>query len=78
MIHDDRGVEAESASARILVTGITGYIGGRLAPRLLEAGYRVRVLVREVTRLSGRPWAGEAADDWRAAEETKPAVAVAA
>ncbi len=42
---------------RILVTGATGYIGGRLVPRLLEAGYRVRLLVRGGTnRLAGRPW----------------------
>ena len=40
----------------ILVTGATGYIGARLVPRLLEAGYRVRVLVRDPSRLSGRPW----------------------
>jgi uncharacterized protein YbjT (DUF2867 family) len=46
----------EDATPRILVTGVTGYIGGRLAPRLLEAGYRVRALVRDKTRLSGRPW----------------------
>jgi uncharacterized protein YbjT (DUF2867 family) len=41
---------------RVLVTGVTGYIGGRLAPRLLEAGYRVRVLARDRQRLAGRPW----------------------
>jgi uncharacterized protein YbjT (DUF2867 family) len=40
----------------VLVTGVTGYIGGRLAPRLIEAGYRVRVLARDPSRLSGRPW----------------------
>jgi uncharacterized protein YbjT (DUF2867 family) len=40
----------------ILVTGATGYIGGRLVPRLLDAGYRVRVLVRDRARLQGRPW----------------------
>lgn len=40
----------------ILVTGATGYIGGRLVPRLLEMGYRVRCLVRDPTRLQGRPW----------------------
>ena len=40
----------------ILVTGATGYVGGRLVPRLLEAGYRVRVLVRDATRLQGRSW----------------------
>jgi uncharacterized protein YbjT (DUF2867 family) len=40
----------------ILVTGPTGYIGGRLIPRLLEASYRVRVLARDPARLQGRPW----------------------
>ena len=42
---------------RILVTGATGYIGGRLVPRLLEAGHEVRVLVRDVGRLRDVPWA---------------------
>ena len=41
---------------RILVTGGTGYIGGRLVSRLLQAGYQVRLLVRNPTRLQGRPW----------------------
>ena len=40
----------------VLVTGATGYIGGRLVPRLLESRYRVRVLVRDPKRLQGRPW----------------------
>lgn len=41
----------------ILVTGVTGYVGGRLVPRLLDAGYRVRVLIRgSARRLDGRPW----------------------
>ena len=31
----------------VLVTGATGYIGGRLVPELLGRGYRVRVMVRE-------------------------------
>ncbi|MCJ7659446.1 MAG: SDR family oxidoreductase [Anaerolineales bacterium] len=43
----------------ILVTGVTGYIGGRLVPRLLEAGYRVRVLARDAGRLQDRPWVGQ-------------------
>ena len=40
----------------VLVTGATGYIGGRLVPKLLKAGYRVRCLVRDARRLQGRPW----------------------
>jgi uncharacterized protein YbjT (DUF2867 family) len=42
----------------ILVTGATGYVGGRLVPRLLDAGYRVRCLVRDPSRLQGRTWNG--------------------
>jgi len=41
---------------KILVTGATGYIGGRLVPVLLESGYSVRVLVRDPVRLEGRSW----------------------
>ena len=47
-----------SSLKNILVTGATGYIGGRLIPRLLEKGYTVRCLVRHPERLAGRPWAG--------------------
>lgn len=39
-----------------MVSGVTGYIGGRLVPRLLEAGYLVRCMVRDPIRLQGRPW----------------------
>jgi uncharacterized protein YbjT (DUF2867 family) len=41
---------------RALVTGATGYIGGRLVPRLLEAGFTVRVLVRDADKLKDVPW----------------------
>jgi uncharacterized protein YbjT (DUF2867 family) len=40
----------------VLVTGATGYVGGRLVPRLLRAGYKVRVLARDPSRLQGRKW----------------------
>lgn len=40
----------------ILLTGATGYVGGRLAPKLLEAGWRVRCFVRDPSRLQGRAW----------------------
>ncbi len=42
---------------RVLVTGATGYIGGRLVPLLLARGYRVRCLARDPRKLAGR-WAG--------------------
>ena len=41
----------------VLVTGATGYIGGRLTPRIVEEGYRVRVLVRSKIRVLSRSWA---------------------
>ncbi len=47
----------EQTKPLILVTGATGYVGGRLVPRLLAAGYPVRVLIRgNAQRLQGRPW----------------------
>ena len=42
----------------VLVSGATGYVGGRLVPRLLDSGYRVRVLGRSLSKLESRPWAG--------------------
>ncbi len=45
-----------SPQPRLLVTGATGYIGGRLVPRLLRQHYDVRVLTRDPDQLMGRPW----------------------
>lgn len=44
------------ARARVAVTGATGYIGTRLVPRLLSAGYAVRCLARSPRKLADRPW----------------------
>jgi uncharacterized protein YbjT (DUF2867 family) len=41
----------------VLVTGATGYVGGRLIPRLLAAGYPVRALGRSLSKMACRPWA---------------------
>ena len=42
---------------RILVTGATGYVGGRLIPELLAQGYLVRAVSRSKTKLQHRSWA---------------------
>ncbi|MDH3538677.1 MAG: SDR family oxidoreductase [Acidimicrobiia bacterium] len=39
-----------------LVTGATGYVGGRLVPRLLDEGHRVRCLTRDPSKLALDPW----------------------
>jgi uncharacterized protein YbjT (DUF2867 family) len=38
----------------VLVTGATGYVGGRLVPALLDRGYRVRCLVRRPNEARSR------------------------
>ncbi|WP_328471795.1 SDR family oxidoreductase [Streptomyces sp. NBC_00448] len=43
---------------RCLVTGATGYIGGRLVPQLLDAGHEVRCLARTPLKLRDHPWVG--------------------
>jgi uncharacterized protein YbjT (DUF2867 family) len=56
---EQRETRTDAAARRtVLVTGATGYIGGRLVPRLLESGYAVRCLVRDPRKLAHRPWAG--------------------
>lgn len=42
---------------RVLVTGATGYVGGRLVPELVAAGFTVRAGARDPSRLASRPWA---------------------
>jgi uncharacterized protein YbjT (DUF2867 family) len=51
LLKDEKG-----QPALCLVTGATGYIGGRLIVELLAHGYRVRVLARNASRLKNHPW----------------------
>jgi len=46
----------EKAPAEIALTGSTGYVGGRLVPLLLDAGFRVRCIAREPRKLDDRHW----------------------
>ena len=46
----------DTRARTVLVTGATGYIGGRLIPLLLERGCNVRVLVRNAAHVRGREW----------------------
>jgi len=62
---------------KALVTGATGYIGGRLVRRLLDAGHEVRVFVRNPNKLVGREWVDQVevvAGDLLELETLKPAM----
>ncbi len=61
---------SEAARLKVLVTGASGYVGGRLVPALLAAGCEVRCLARTPEKLDDAPWrdrvevvAGSVGDD---------------
>lgn len=66
----------EPSAPRCLVTGATGYVGGRLVPQLLARGYHVRVMVRDPRKIAGRPWADQV--EAVQADATEPAQVAAA
>lgn len=56
--HTTDGEEPGSKTGhKILVTGATGYIGGRLVPALLEAHHQVVCFAREPRKVAQRSWA---------------------
>ena len=44
-------------SRKLLVTGASGYVGGRLVKALIEERFDVRILVRDWHKVKGQPWA---------------------
>ncbi|MEJ3654771.1 DUF2867 domain-containing protein [Actinomycetes bacterium KLBMP 9759] len=48
----------QAGHVHCLVIGASGYVGGRLVPRLLDEGHAVRVLARDPIGLAARSWAG--------------------
>ena len=51
---------SETQTCRCLVTGATGYVGGQLAPLLIERGFAVRALARNPDKLDDVAWRGQA------------------
>ncbi len=47
-----------SGTGTVLVTGASGYIGGRLVPELLARGYRIRIMVRAPSPIYQEQWPG--------------------
>lgn len=64
------------SSTRSLVTGATGYVGGRLVPELLAAGHVVRVMVRDERKARAHEWAGDV--EVAVADATEPEQVAAA
>ena len=68
----------QTEKGTLAVLGATGYIGGRLIPRLLEAGYRVRAIGRSSAKLRGRSWAAHPAVELATADVFQPEALAAA
>jgi uncharacterized protein YbjT (DUF2867 family) len=64
----DQAMAESSNRQPVAIAGATGYIGGRLAPRLLDSGYSIRCLVRSPAKLQGREWAEDSRVEVRQAD----------
>lgn len=52
-------MSAGARPGRALVAGASGYVGGRLIPRLLTDGWQVAAMARNAERVRGAPWIGD-------------------
>ena len=41
---------------KLLITGASGYVGGRLIQELLLKGFSIRIMVRDIRKVSSQPW----------------------
>jgi uncharacterized protein YbjT (DUF2867 family) len=51
-------MESQNQDRLYLVTGASGYVGGRLVRDLVREGKKVRVFVRDPNKIHDQPWAG--------------------
>jgi uncharacterized protein YbjT (DUF2867 family) len=68
----------DGSAPRALVLGATGYIGGRLVPRLLNAGYDVRVLARDPARVAAFSWGADVEIEEGSADDVEAVAAAVA
>jgi uncharacterized protein YbjT (DUF2867 family) len=58
LLCQDLPTKPQHGIGKILVTGASGYIGGRLVPELLARGYRVRIMLRAPSPEYEELWPG--------------------
>lgn len=58
LLCDNMPLDPSCAIGKILVTGASGYVGGRLVPELMARGHKVRAMVRGPSPACEKNWPG--------------------